>query len=309
MKDSVFRFKRFSVHNERSGLKVGTDGVLLGAACTLPPYGPACHKTAAPPSAKPSDIRILDVGTGTGLIALMAAQRMAERRQYVQGLEMPEVEMHGMETPGTEMAGVKIPGMEMALLENPRMEIVGVEIDREAAEEAGRNFAESPWTDSLRAVNIPLQAFENGLWDLIVSNPPFFENSLRAPLQSRSNARHTDTLSYREIIAFASRSLNENGIVSMILPASGETNVLRYAASFGLHATRILSIRTTAAKAPKRIIVELGRRRGAALCGAVSAPKAETAATQPLREELTMMSDGAYTPAFRALVGEFYLNV
>lgn len=245
MKDSIFRFKQFSVHNELSGLKVGTDGVLLGAAATIPQV---CHN-------------ILDIGTGTGLIALMLAQR-------TQGAAASKSEM-----------------------DSSLPHITGIDIDPEAFRESALNFSESPWASRLAPICCSLQDFELRSWDMIVSNPPFFENSLKAPDAQRSNARHTDTLSYRDIVSFASRALSSDGILSMILPSDLEMPLVRYAASFGLHPVRILSVRTTAAKAPKRMIIELTRREQCS----------------PLRENLVMLSDGEYTDQFRELTSAFYL--
>ncbi len=252
MDSTVFRFKQFAVHNEKSGLKVGTDGVLLGAACSLP-----CGSVGG------DTISILDVGTGTGLVALMMAQRMSGAS--------------GDTTAGT-------------------FDVVGIDIDARASEEAAVNFEASPWSRNITAMHCSLQDFERlypeRMWNEIISNPPFFENSLKAPDAQRSAARHTDTLSYREVIAYASRHLNHNGIVSVILPAGEEIPLVRYASSFGMYPSRILSIRTTAAKAPKRMIAEFTHSR-------------QTAG--PVREELVMMADGSYTEEFRKLTEIFYL--
>lgn len=239
MKESVFRFKRFNVRNERSALKVGTDGVLLGAAATIPP---GCK-------------RVLDIGTGTGLIALMIAQR-------------------------TESMDA--------------VEITGIDIDEAASIEASENFAASGWSSRLKAENAALQEYgsdESESWDLIISNPPFFENSLKAPSEQRSNARHTDTLSYRDIIVFASIHLSAEGLLSMILPSDNRMQAVRYAASFGLKASRILEIRTTAGKEPKRVILEF-----------------QAQAKENEIGRLTMMSDGRYTEEFKTLTGDFYLD-
>lgn len=275
MKDSVFHFKRFDIRNERSGLKVGTDGVLLGACASIPCQN---RKTS-----------ILDIGTGTGLIALMLAQRCTEQSRC-------------------EESHIRRNAVGNADAENSEgISITGIDIDGPAAEEAAENFAASPWSGSLNALHLSLQDFESlealpggskqkaqpgeaDGWNLIVSNPPFFENSLKAPDSQRSNARHTDTLSYRDIVAYASRHLHPEGLLAMILPSSEEMAVTRYSASFGLYPSRILSIRTTAAKAPKRMIIELSANRRA-----------------PRREELIMMDGGAYTAEFKALTGEFYL--
>lgn len=275
MKDSVFHFKRFDIRNERSGLKVGTDGVLLGSCASIPFQN--------------RKISILDIGTGTGLIALMLAQRCTEQSRC-------------------EESHMRRNAVGNADAENSEgISITGIDIDGPAAEEAAENFSASPWSGSLNALHLSLQDFEsmeaqpgdskadnqpgeaNG-WDLIVSNPPFFENSLKAPDSQRSNARHTDTLSYRDIVAYASRHLHPEGLLAMILPSSEEMAVTRYGASFGLYPSRILSIRTTAAKAPKRMIIELSANRRA-----------------PRREELIMMDGGAYTAEFKALTAEFYL--
>lgn len=293
MKDSVFHFKRFDIRNERSGLKVGTDGVLLGACASIPCQN---RKTS-----------ILDIGTGTGLIALMLAQRCTEQSRC----EESHIRRNAVDNADTE--------------NSEGISITGIDIDGRAAEEAAENFAASPWSGSLNALHLSLQDFESmeaqpgdskqeaqpgdskqdnqpgdskadnlpdeaDRWDLIVSNPPFFENSLKAPDSQRSNARHTDTLSYRDIVAYASRHLHPEGLLAMILPSSEEMAVTRYSASFGLYPSRILSIRTTAAKAPKRMIIELSANRRA-----------------PRREELIMMDGGAYTAEFKALTAEFYL--
>ena len=146
-----FRFKRFNVVNQRSAMKVNTDGVLLGAAMTISPEA-RC---------------LLDVGTGTGTIALMAAQRMSD----------------------------------LALQE--QIQVNAIDIDEPSATEAAENFRNSPWATLLNVRLTSLDDYSASLdpqvrFDHIFSNPPYFDDSLQAPDQRRNDSRHTSTgLSYR----------------------------------------------------------------------------------------------------------------
>ena len=242
---SVFRFKYFNVVNERSAMKVNTDGVLLGAAMTI----------------LPADRRLLDIGTGTGTIALMAAQR-----------------------------ALGIPGQA-----GDDVVIDAIDIDEPSVSEAAANFGESHWAEHLRAHNLSLQDFadsEPGKYDLIFSNPPYFEDSCIAPDERKSTARHTSVgLSYRDIFEFASERLAENGRVSLVLPADQEAALCRYARMCGLHLFRIMRIRTVERKAPIRIITEFSRQR----------------CDTPAEELLTIMNEGKYTQEYLSLTKDFYL--
>ncbi len=207
---SIFRFKRFEVRNERSSMKVNTDGVLLGAAMDLD----ASYR------------RLLDVGTGTGTIALMAAQRLFDL--------------------GADCL------------------IDAIDIDEASAEEAFENFAASPWPGMLRASHLSLEGFAavcGDGFDMIFSNPPYFDDSLKNPDARKSTARHSLSLSYRELIAFAADRLTPSGRLAMVLPSDCEQAMLRHARMFSLFPRRILRVRTVERKAPMRIIVELGRER------------------------------------------------
>jgi tRNA1Val (adenine37-N6)-methyltransferase len=245
----VFRFKKFEVVNERSAMKVNTDGVLLGAAMTL----------------TPSDRRLLDIGTGTGTIALMAAQRLSCQTDC---------------------------------------RIDAIDIDEPSASEAAANFAKSPWADILNAHNLSLDDFADSLmnsdlaqcepvlYDLIFSNPPYFDNALQAPEERRNAARHTSTgLSYREILDFASRNLSPNGRVALVLPADTELDLTRHARMSGLHLFKITRVRTVPRKAPTRIIAEFSRFR----------------TDVPEDAVLTIQNEGQYTQEYLSLIKEFYL--
>lgn len=208
--ESSFKFKRFEVENRKSALKVGTDAVLLGAAMTL----------------RDTDSFLLDIGTGTGVIALMAAQRLESSRPFIEAID----------------------------------------IDGASAEEAAQNFAASPWSGSLRAENTALSDYSpDRRFDCIFSNPPYYDNSLRNPDEREAVARHTDSLSSADICTFASEHLTWEGRLSLILPAESEKSLMRTAASFGLFPFRIIRIRTTPAKPFKRLIAEFSRSRGAVL--------------------------------------------
>ena len=279
---SVFRFKQFSVKNEKSAMKVGTDGVLLGSAMTITGF----------------EKRMLDVGTGTGLIALMAAQR------------------------------------------NAQAEITAVDIDEASAREAAYNFAKSPFSERLTALCTPLSRFspENS-FNLIFSNPPYYDTSLLNPKPRQAAARHTETLFYRDLCAFAAEYLTRVGSggdlpgkavsdqeancenpqagcglkakmqtgcgleaktqacrLSIILPSDCERELLRTAASYGLQLFRILRIRTTPTKPFSRIIAEFTISVNASL------------ESLPLEEELTLLQeDGSRSPEYKALTSEFYL--
>jgi tRNA1Val (adenine37-N6)-methyltransferase len=244
----TFRFKKFEVVNEKSAMKVNTDGVLLGASMTI----------------KSSDRNFLDIGTGTGTIALMAAQRFSEL---------------------SEQDG-------QSIFSN----ISAIDIDEASATEAAMNFAKSPWSEYLHAHHSSLEEFtasdHTQEYDLIFSNPPYFEESLNAPELRRNNARHTSTgLSYREILDFASSHLSEHGRVAFVLPAETENALCRHARMDGLHLFRIVRIKTVPRKAPSRIIAEFSR-------GRVDVTAVET---------LIIQDEGKYTEEYLSLMHEFYI--
>ena len=233
--EGVFRFKQFDVRNEASALKVGTDAVVLGASMTL----------------SPEDGRLLDIGTGTGVIALMAAQRLSEA--------------------GADFS------------------IDAIDIDGPSAEEAALNFAASPWRTRLKSTHVALKDFD-GSYDVIFSNPPFYDNSLTNPVARESTARHTESLSYREICAFAAKVLCDRGRLSMILPYEARTALVRTAAGFGLYPFRIISVRTTPTKAPRRLVAEFSRKKGD--CN---------------EESLTLQEGSSRSAEYASLTSGFYL--
>ena len=214
-------------------MKVNTDGVLLGAAMTLPQDAPL----------------MLDIGTGTGTIALMAAQR------------------------------------------HPGATIHAIDIDEASAREAAETFAASPWADRLSASCTALADFRPGCkYGHIFSNPPYYDNSLMNPDAREGEARHSVSLSYRDILAFAAGNLQEQGTLSLILPADTEKMLLRVAGAWGLFPFRLLRICSTPAKKPSRLIAEFSRAR------------------VPVKEELlTIQESGTYTQEYKSLTSEFYL--
>ena len=242
----VFKFKRFEVVNERSAMKVNTDGVLLGALMTI----------------LPTDRTLLDIGTGTGTIALMAAQRL-----FSCGICHAD--------------------------RSAENRVDAIDIDEASAEEAAANFRNSPWSEVLHAYHTSLDEFASDRkYDLIFSNPPYFEDSLNAPEERRNNARHTSTgLSYREILDFASERLTDNGRIAFVLPAETEQSLCRHARMNGLHLFRIVRVRTVPRKEPSRIIAEFSRTR-------IDTPEDTV---------LTIQNEGKYTEEYLSLMRDFYL--
>lgn len=234
-REKIFRFKQFSVVNDRTAMKVGTDGVLLGAWC--PVEGAR---------------RVIDVGTGCGVIALMIAQR------------------------------------------NPDALIDGIDIDQPSIEEAGLNFARSPWGDRLTAQQQDFNAIvADQRYDLVVSNPPFFTNGILPDGAARTTARHTLSLSYRQLIEGSERLLSDDGSLALISPTDAEREIIEAAAFSSLPLRRLTRVIPVEGAAPKRTLWLLSRRN------------------IPYREDsLTITrADGTFTPDYTALTHPFYLKM
>ena len=196
-----FRFKQFYIEDSKCAMKVGTDGVLLGAWCPLDRYADRIQNTEYRPNYK-----ILDVGTGSGLIARMMMQRF------------------------------------------PEAEVEGIDIDEAAVEQAREN--------GVRAYVSRLQEWKKeGGYDLIVSNPPYFQNSLKNPDKGRELARHTDSLSYEELIDHSARLLREGGQLALILPADKEAEMRQIAASKNLFLTHVTRVYSKESKPARRVLL------------------------------------------------------
>lgn len=198
MSNDFFQFKQFIVRQDSCAMKVGTDGTLLGAWAR-------------------GGEHILDIGTGTGLIALMMAQRF-----------------------------------EKALVD-------AIDIDTEACDQARRNAAESSFGDRINVCNKSLQEFAEqetvNRYDSIVSNPPYFVHSLKAPDERRSMARHAETLSFYDLMKCSANLLSENGEISLVIPFDCRMYLEEASILSGLFSSRICAVKTKAVKAPKRYLL------------------------------------------------------
>lgn len=218
-------------------MKVGMDGVLLGA-------------WANASEAK----RMLDIGTGTGLISLMLAQK------------------------------------------NASAQIDAIEIDCDACEEAVFNVQQSDWNDRIRLHCQSFQEFAaetENKYDLIVSNPPFFSNGVKAPAETRAQARHADALPLDVLISGAAKLLNENGRIALVLPVEQLQEVENMAEMNGLFLYRLCRVKPNPVKPDFRILIELCNRPSTLL-------------EETLMIEFEKHHD--YTPEYRELTKDFYLK-
>ena len=244
-------------------MKVGTDGTLLGAMVSM-------HARRA--SAK---CKVLDVGTGSGLVALMLAQRYEEA------------------------------------------EIDAIDIDEGAVEQARENFAASPWGERLHAHKARVQEWradededvdEDSLYDLVVSNPPYFQNSLKNPDKGREMARHTDSLSYEELVVNSRRLLREGGCLWLILPAEAEEEILRLAAIHDFRAEKIVYIHPKPEKPAKRVVLQLAANPRSTHGGPTDDPRKDHGAD--CTEKMTFYIESAHSPRseeYAELTKDFYL--
>ena len=242
-----FRFKQFTVWHDRCAMKVGTDGVLLGAWAGQERLG----KTQENPPRN-----ILDIGTGSGLIALMLAQRF------------------------------------------PQARITGIDSDRDAVMQARENFAGSPWSGRLRAIHTSLQNYCHGpeaaseRFGLIVSNPPFYDNTLTNPDSRRCAARHTGGLPHDELLLLSAGLLTDSGVFSLIIPSESEKSILRLADRSRLYLHRITRVYSKPSPRPRRILASFSKQP----------------VLSPAEDTLTLTGpDGHRSAEHAALTKDFYL--
>tara|TARA_R110002074_G_scaffold260307_10_gene432731 strand:- start:1722 stop:2444 length:723 start_codon:yes stop_codon:yes gene_type:complete len=236
-----FEFKEFTIHQDKTAMKVGTDGVLLGAWCTLEKYPDT----------------ILDIGSGTGLIGLMLAQRC------------------------------------------DAMTIDAVEVDENAYEQTVGNFEQSDWGDRLFCYHSSFQEFakemieEEEVYDLIISNPPFYTDEFETEDSARNTARFTTALSFQELVYGASNLLSETGIFSVIIPYKEEKSLVSLAAENDLFLNRICRVKGTENSEVKRSLLEFSFEN------------------KPLKEEELIIerSRHKYTEAYIELTRDFYLKM
>jgi len=250
-----FRFKRFTIRHDRSAMKVGTDGVLLGAwAGNLTPLTPhlsphtshltpltshlsphtshltphTSHLTPhtshlsphtshlSPLTSHLTPQRCLDIGTGTGLIALMLAQRF------------------------------------------PTAKIEGIDIDTASINQAKENVENSVFKDQITLKEqdfSDIDSFSNQ-YDLIVSNPPFYTEDTLGGNQARDRARHATSLPFETLVSNVAKLLVNDGLFSVIIPYQSAADFISICVVNRLYLTRRVNIRSTARKPFNRVLLE-----------------------------------------------------
>jgi tRNA1Val (adenine37-N6)-methyltransferase len=201
MSNNHFSFKQFTIIQEKSAFKVGTDGVLLGASAETD-----------------GAVNILDIGSGTGLISLMLAQRC-------------------------------------------NAEITAIEPDYESFLQTCENVTRSPWHERIKVLHTTFQNLgpDPGPFDMIVTNPPFFNNSLKNPDLRKSGARHNESLSTEEILKGAKTFLKENGNLQLILPYVEGNIFIAEAHKYGLYCNKIIKIKPEPSADIRRLILKFSR--------------------------------------------------
>jgi tRNA1Val (adenine37-N6)-methyltransferase len=253
--NNFFRFKQFTIRQDKCAMKVCTDACLFAAWVAQKIRDP---KSLACVTQSGREIRnILDIGTGTGLLAVMLAQK------------------------------------------NPDAVIDAVEIDETAAQQAKENFQASPWKERLRVYNISIQQFnsttqpinQSTKYDLIISNPPFFENHLKSNNAKRNLALHSEELSSEELLVAIDKNLKDEGSFAVLLPYHRTEEFINLALRNAFHPAEEILIKQTPKHNYFRSILlftklEVSTRRS---------------------EIIIQDEDGKYTDQFVELLKDYYL--
>lgn len=197
--NTYFSFKKFTIDQNNVAMKVGTDGVLLGAWAK-------------------GGTRILDIGCGTGLISLMMAQRF------------------------------------------PEADVVAIDIEPMACRQAVQNVENSIYRGRVEVINMSISEYYGmmpcGIFDSIVCNPPFFNNSLKSPDVRKSIAKHADSMPLDQLLDAVSHLIADEGQFSVVIPVSESERFDNEAIFHGFFKQRELFVKTTENKSPKRILIE-----------------------------------------------------
>lgn len=244
---SIFRFKDFAIAHNKSSMKVGVDGVLLGA------WVSTCINDTKP-------VRILDVGCGCGLISLILTDLL------------------------------------------PNSLVDAIDIHPGSVEEATENFINSPWSERLNCrldnfIDFALDDYNSGKYDIVVSNPPFFNSGVYSPSTPRLQARHQGELSPTALISHARKLLRPNGKLYMIIPAEQLVEIEEACTHNHLTLLKIVRVKGSYKAKPKRILTEILFPESPSLIAGLP----ETS-TLSLRDE----SD-SYTAEYRTLTSRLYL--
>lgn len=201
--------------------------------------------------------RILDIGTGTGLLSLMAAQRSSAH-------------------------------------------IDAVELDDDAARQARQNVAQSPWSDRITVTQSAIQQFFGAPdgYDTIICNPPFFENSLKAANDKRTMARHTESLSFSDLVQATSRLLHKNGTAWIILPVKSSLSFIGVVeATNSLNVSSITALRPSPSHPDHRYIITLNKNKSSKNSARVD-------------KRITLYQEGTvFTEQVKALLKRFFLRL
>lgn len=241
--DFDFKFKQFGINHNQCAMKVNTDGILLGAWANVN-------------NAK----RILDIGTGSGLIALMLAQRTQQIKA----------------------------------------EITAIDIDIPAAQQARQNFAASVWSTRLKVETTDLlkwptiEALTKQKFDLIVSNPPYFSNSLKNKDRQKTQARHNDSLSFDDLLEASSHITHAQSKLAIILPIEEAAKIQSLAPNYDWHLSRQLLVTSVEGKVTSRSLMEFIKH---------PIKKVQSGQLQIRHKK------GNYSDAFTQLCQDFYLKM
>ncbi|WP_299339074.1 methyltransferase [uncultured Psychroserpens sp.] len=199
--DKPFQFKQFTINQDQCAMKIGTDAVLLGAWTSIENH----------------PFSILDIGSGTGILSLMLAQR------------------------------------------SDAQIIEAIEIDDNAFEQCVENFEQSPWNDRLFCYHASLEEFADEIddtYDLIVCNPPFYSETYKTENHQRDLARFQDAMPFAHLLNSVVVLLSKNGIFSVIIPFSEETQFITLASNVKLFPKRITHVKGSTSSNIKRSLIE-----------------------------------------------------
>ena len=250
MANSYFQFKQFTIHQNRCAMKVTTDGCLFGAW--------TAGRVGSQESGVGSQIfetgSVLDIGTGTGLLSLMIAQK-------------------------NEFA------------------IDAIEMDQDAFEQASENIAASPWANKIKVFHTDARKFEfPDQYDIIISNPPFYENELKSDNSKKNFAHHNEGMLLPELLTIIKKNLKSDGVFFLLLPFKRNDEIRKLFTESDLACQQLTFVRQSIKHNFFRVMLEGKLKSGDAV--------------ETMINEISIKDEqDQYTPAFIDLLKDYYLHL